>query len=249
MIHAYYRISDKNRRGKAPEYFTNENCLRNFIKNFTLYDSDKLTVIADNIGEETEAFLKSLNLNYIKTSLGNSGSFDFALKDAMKNCKEQDIVYFIENDYLHRAGSREAIDEAFSVLNSDYVSLYDAPEKYENHYNINYKKFVDFSGNIFTDYKSKIYSGINNFWRSSNSFTMTFAMKCDLIRHDYEVFKYELLEMDREGYPYKSIPRDFELFKILSEIKNRKLITPMPGYATHGDILSPHIDWFKVYNG
>ena len=39
----YYRISDKNRRGKAPEYFTNENCLNNFLKNFTLnYDWGKI---------------------------------------------------------------------------------------------------------------------------------------------------------------------------------------------------------------
>jgi hypothetical protein len=243
MIHAYYRISDKNRRGKAPEYFTNENCLKNFIKNFTLYDSDKLIVIADNIGEETEAFLKSLNLNYIKTTLGNSGSFDFALKHCIDNAKDEDIAYFIENDYLHRPGSREAMDEAFNILNSDYISLYDTPDKYGNHYNKNYNGFVNFDDNLFKDYKSKVYCGSTCHWRTSNSFTMTFAARVIMLKHDYDIFKYNLHHIAEKSHEYRSIPRDYELFLMLNCVRNRNMLTPMPGYCTHGDLLGPHINW------
>ena len=245
----YYRLSDKNRRGKAPSYFTNENCLNNFIKNFELKNSDKLFIVADNVTDDTMEWLKSYNFEIIKTNLGNSASFDYVMKHAMNSSNTDNIVYFVENDYLHRNGSRQAINEAFNVLNSDYVSLYDSPEKYGYHFNKNYDKFIDFGQNLFDNFKSNIYYGLNNYWRTSNSFTMTFAMKLDLVRHDYEVFKYELVEMDKDDYPYKKIPRDFELFNILSSIKNRKLLTPMPGYATHGDLLSPNVDWLKVFMG
>jgi hypothetical protein len=245
----YYRLSDKNRRGKAPSYFTNENCLNNFFKNFHIKDTDKIFIIADNVSDSTIQWLKSYNVEIIRTNLGNSGSFDFSLKHAMLNSHNSDIVYFVENDYLHRNNSREAMDEAFNILNADYVSLYDSPEKYEYHYNLNYNNYVDFGQNIFNNFKSKIYYGFKNYWRTSNSFTMTFAMKKDLIRHDYEIFKYELIDIDQDNYSYKKIPRDFELFNILSTIKNRKLLTPMPGYSTHGDLLSPNIDWLKVFNG
>lgn len=242
----YYRISDKNRRGKAPSYFTNENCLNNFLKYFTLRDTDNLIVIADNIGEQTELFLKSLNLNYIKTSLGNSGSFDFSMIHAMDNAKESDIVYFVENDYLHRPGSREAMDEAFIGMKADYVSLYDSPEKYNNHYNLNYGTYVNFGQNLFNDFTSKIYSGVNCYWRTSNTFTMTFATSALMLKNDYDIFKYNMHyngDRSRQMHEYRSIPRDYELFLMIATVRNRNLLTPMPGYCTHGDILSPHVDW------
>jgi len=241
MIHAYYRLSDKNRRGKAPPYFTNEICLLNFLKNFNLYDGDTFTLIADNISDSTENWIKTLNKNYIKTSLGNSGSFDFILKKSIQDHDDDDIIYFIENDYIHRKYSREALIEAFDILNADYVSLYDAPEKYNNHYNINYNKFIDCGSNIFNDYKSIVYYGSNNYWRSSNSFTMTFAAKVKTLKKDYETFKYNITEP--HNGEYKPIPNDYALFNFLSTTFQRKLITPIPGYCTHGDILSPNIVW------
>ena len=42
-------------------------------------------------------------------------------------------------------------------------------------------------------------------------------------------------------------PNDFQLFLSLRE-KGRCLITPLPGYSTHGETqwLTPIIDWSKV---
>ena len=248
MIHIYYRLSDNNRRGKAPSYFTNENCLNNFLKNFGLTEQDKLTIIADNIGENTENWLRSLNLNIIKTALGNCGSFDFAFKQAIKSNQDDDIIYFVENDYLHRKGSRNALDEAFNYLNVDYTHLYDSPDKYQTHYNVNYNSIVNFDDHVFDGLKSKIIFGLNNYWRSSNCTTMTFASKVKTLKSDYDAFKAHLIWLtdqyeDRKMYEYKKIPSDYELFHTLTEARSKKMISPMPGYCTHGDLLSPLVKW------
>lgn len=244
----YYRISDKNRRGKAPSYFTNENCLNNFIKNFGLTEEDKLIIIADNISDNTEKWLISMGLNIIKTELGNCGSFDFSYKKAITENYDDEIIYFVENDYLHRNGSKAALLEAFNFLEMDYVHLYDNPEKYKFHYNINYNTFVNFDDNIFNNLKSKIFFGLNNYWRSSNCTTMTFASRVKILKNDYDLFKSNLIWLtdqyeDRKMYEYKKIPSDYELFHALTETRNRKMVSPMPGYCTHGDLLSPLIKW------
>jgi hypothetical protein len=50
MLKIYYRISEAGYNKIKPPYINNENCLRNFVKHF---DPSSITVIADNIGEET----------------------------------------------------------------------------------------------------------------------------------------------------------------------------------------------------
>jgi hypothetical protein len=65
-VFVYYRLSDKNRRGKAPSYFTNENCLNNFLKNFYL-NIEEIILICDNISDETELWIKKYDIKYIKT--------------------------------------------------------------------------------------------------------------------------------------------------------------------------------------
>lgn len=239
----YYRLSDKNRKGKAPSYFTNTNCFENFLKNFKP-SKDEIFIICDNISDETELWIKSYNLNYIKTNLGNCGSFDFALKHCIQsNFNNNEIIYFVENDYIHRNGAKEALDEAFNYLQADYVHLYDGPEKYRKHFNVNYQNYVNFDENIFENFKSKIYFGINNYWRSSNCTTMTFASRYNILKSDYDLFKSNLINLRSDQFEYKLIPSDYQLFVTLTEARNRKMLSPMPGYCTHGDLLSPYIKW------
>jgi hypothetical protein len=239
----YYRLSDKNRKGKAPSYFNNKNCLDNFLKKFT-HTKDEILLICDNIEIETEEWIKSYNLNYIKTNLGNCGSFDFSLKHSIQNISNDDeIVYFVENDYLHRSNSRTVLEEGFNILNVDYISLYDGPEKYCNHFNINYERFVNFNETGFENFKSKIYFSPNTYWRTSNCTTMTFAAKVKTLKSDYDIIKSNLINLRSENFEYKTIPSDYQMFCCLSDISNKILINPIPGYCTHGDLLSPYIKW------
>ena len=245
MLKVYYRLSDKNRKGKAPPYFTNENCLNNFIKSFELSTNDQFVVIADNIGEATEKWLETKKITFIKTSLGNCGSFDYALNHALNESKlaDTDIVYFVENDYIHRKNSRLALEEGFEYTAADYVTLYDAPEKYCRHYNINYNNFVNYNEVGFEHFKSKIFAGPNFYWRTSNCTTMTFAGKVKTFREDYDMIKFNLVNMRTTPPEYKPIPSDWQMFVGLIETRNRTLVNPMPGFCTHGDLLSPYIQW------
>ena len=238
----YYRLSDNNRRGKAPEYFTNENCLNNFIKNFEVNESE-LVIIADNVSDETMQWLKKYKVEVIRTSLGNCGSFDFTYNKAITENKDDDIIYFVENDYLHRKYSRNALNEAFNYCGADYVNLYDSPERYKKYFNINYNKEIDDIFENFKSYKSEIFFGINDYWRTVNTATMTFASKVITLKEDKNVFKASLLLLNVDEHPYRKIPGDYELFCTLTDIRHRLMISPIPGYATHGDLLSPKINW------
>jgi hypothetical protein len=242
----YYRISDKNRRGKAPVYFTNKNCLNNFLNNFNIYENDEFIIIADNVSDETYNWLLTYNKPIIRTNLGNSGSFNYCLTEVVNsNLKDDDIVYFVENDYLHRTGSREILDEAFEKFDADYVSLYDSPEKYNNHFNINYDSYVNFSQNLFKNFKSVIYSGKSCYWRTTETVTITFASKVKNIKMDYQIFYGWMLDLRYEEKKLYPLPGDYEIFRTISRVRERKILTPMPGSATHGDLLSPHIEWEK----
>jgi hypothetical protein len=239
----YYRISDKNRRGKTPSYFTNENCLNNFIKNFKIKDSDTLIIVADNVSEETYKWLQTYGKIIMRTQLGNTGSFYFCLDEVTKSSYSDDeIVYFVENDYLHKQGSREIMDEAFQFFNADYVSLYDSPEKYGTHYNVNYNQAVLDPG-IFKKYRSEIFCGANNYWRTTDTLTMTFASTLKNLRYDKQIFYGYMVDIRVEDKKLYQIPGDFEIFKTISLVREKRILTPMPGAATHGDILSPFIKW------
>jgi hypothetical protein len=242
----YYRISDKNRRGKAPEYFTNKNCLNNFIHNFKIDKNDEFIIIADNVTDETYNWLLTYNKPIVRTQLGNSGSFNYCLNDVINSqLNDEDIVYFVENDYLHIPGSREILDEAFHKFGAEYVSLYDSPEKYDNHYNINYKSYVHFGQNLFKNFKSLIYCGSSCYWRTTETVTITFASRVKFIKLDYQIFYGWMIDLRYEDKKLYPLPGDYEIFRTISRVRERKILTPMPGAATHGDLLSPHVDWSK----
>ena len=124
MVKKIYRISDSNNGATFIEGITKRHCFCNFVKVFGTSD---LTVIADNVSEQTVEFIKSFTSDIHTTSLGNSKSLVYALDMAIGN-DDNDIVYFVEDDYLHLEGSEQLIEEG--IERADYVSLYDHPDKY-----------------------------------------------------------------------------------------------------------------------
>ena len=67
----------------------------------------------------------SKSLKYcIDLVLGFQNSTNFK-----KIFSENELIYFVENDYLHTTGSKKS--RAFN-LNVHYVSLYDHPDYYDN---------------------------------------------------------------------------------------------------------------------
>ena len=123
-----YRISDAGYNKVKPDYINNENCLANATKEF---DDAMWSVIADNVSEDTNNMIQKYVTRdcILYTEKGNgAATFNIALDEAL-TYDDDEIIYFIENDYLHKPGSQKIIQEAFE-LGASFVSLYDHPDKY-----------------------------------------------------------------------------------------------------------------------
>jgi hypothetical protein len=76
--------------------------------------ADSLNIIADNVSKETnEMILKyvpqDLDIEYVSVGHG-AGTFNLAL-DLALTYDEDEIIYFVENDYIHRPNSFKIIEE------------------------------------------------------------------------------------------------------------------------------------------
>jgi hypothetical protein len=217
-----YRISDTGYKKEKPKYINNVNCFNNAL--FT-FNKAYWWVIADNVGDETKQFLHSKLKTVEHVSVGHgAGTFNLALNMALVS-PDDEIIYFLENDYLHKPEADKILQEGFD-LGADYVALYDHPDKYMNGAN----PYVEGGGEI-----TKVFLSESCHWKMTNSTTMTFAAKVKTLKEDEEILR---------KYTSGSYPRDFEMFLELRD-KGRSLITPIPGYATHGETawLSPLTDW------
>ena len=222
-----YRISDVGYNKIKPDYINNENCLKNFVH---IFGNQNLEIIADNCSKETlQMITKYCHPNRITTvSVGHgAGTFNLALDIALKY-DDETIVYFVENDYLHKPGSDKILVEGLQI-GYNYVALYDHPNKYINGAN----PFIKDGGEV-----TRVMLSNSCHWKITNSTTMTFAAQVKTLKEDESILR---------EYTSGSYPRDFEMFLALRE-KQHGLITPIPGYATHGETywLSPLTDWSKI---
>lgn len=225
-----YRISDAGYSKVKPNYINNENCLKNATSTF----SDALWyIIADNVSSETDNMIQKYisKENIIYVSVGNgAGTFNMALDIALKH-NDNDIVYFIENDYLHKPNSLEILKEGFS-LNPSFVSLYDHPDKYMEPYQ---------GGNPYCEGASevtRVYLTKSTHWKLTNATTMTFASKVSTLKKTEPILR----KWTSEAHPH-----DFEMFIELIN-SGESLITPIPGYSTHGETawLTPLVNWEQL---
>jgi hypothetical protein len=225
-----YRISDAGYNKVKPDYIDNEKCLANAVNVFK--DAD-WSIIADNVSEETNNMIqkyKSRNhINYVSVGHG-AGTFNLALDEAL-NYDDNEIIYFIENDYLHKLESQKILEEGFN-LGASFVSLYDHPDKYID---------PDRGGNPYCRggaEDTRVYLTDSCHWKITNSTTMTFAAKVSTLKRTEKILR---------KHTDTTHPNDFNMFLELRE-KNELLITPIPGYSTHGetDWLSPLTNWKKI---
>ena len=225
-----YRISDAGYNKVKPDYISNESCLQNATQVFK--DADWL-VIADNVSKETDgmihAYVSKNDIHHASIGHG-AGTFNLALDEALKY-EDDEIVYFIENDYLHKSNSQKILEEGFS-LGAPFVALYDHPDKYLE---------PSRGGNPYCEgggEDTRVYLTDSCHWKITNSTTMTFAAKVSTLKRVEPVLR------KHTSGPH---PNDFHMFLELRQ-QGDLLITPIPGYATHGETawLSPLTDWSKV---
>ena len=223
-----YRISDAGYKKEKPDYINNENCLANATKVFK--DASWL-VIADNVSEPTKKMIRKYieedsDVEYVSVGHG-AGTFNLALDEALQY-DDDEIVYFIENDYIHKPNSPKIIEEGFE-LGASFISLYDNPDKYLD---------PSKGGNPYCQggaEDTRVYLTDNCHWKITNSTTMTFAAKVSTLKQTESILR---------KYTTGTYPNDFHMFLDLRQ-NNQLLITPLPGHSTHGETawLSPLTNW------
>ena len=213
----FYRYSDK---GKNPTDYgygvTKRQCFESFFEEFK---GEKIILILDNSSDESYDYFKPFGLDITRTSLGNGASAYFAMEHAIKSFSEE-IIYFAEDDYLYK--SKKCVTLIKEGLEfSDYCSLYDHGDKYKN-FNSQPNPLLKYDGESTVLFRTK-----NSHWKYTNSSTMTFATRREVLFEDLSLIKI---------FCTNPVPLDFRMFLELERVKKRKIATCVPGRSTH---LSP----------
>lgn len=222
----FYRFSDK---GKDPVNFGYKHnkfyCFASFINSF----KDKhIDLFLDNCKKETIEKFKGLkdyasnisngSIDIHITELGNSAGALHVFKYAIEKYPEDDY-YFSEDDYLYKDLDCQSILEE-GLLYADYCSLYDHGDKYPL---FNRQPNPEIKG---IGEETILYRTSSTHWKYTNSTTMTFAVRNDVLKSDIDIIK---------AHCIGSAPLDYHMFIKLRD-KNRTIATPVPGLSTH---LSP----------
>jgi hypothetical protein len=224
-----YRISEAGYPKEKPDYINNKNCFENALKTF---NKANWLVIADNVNEETKKYLnnKVKTVQYVSVGHG-AGTFNLALDFALNINDPYEVIYFLENDYIHKPLSAKILEDGVLDMGFDYVTLYDHPDKYLNPIE---------GGNPFCNGRAedtRLYLGEHCHFKLTNSTTMTFATKVKTLKEDENTLR----KWTNDTHPY-----DFQMFMELKQ-KGKRLASAVPGFATHGETkwLSPLTDWKK----
>ena len=228
----YYRLSNQSAGGQKQKlpHATKEYCLKNTIN---IFGVENVTVIGDNLNQETIDLVESLKVKLVKVSNGNgSGTFRDALNLAIKENKDNDLVYLLEDDFLHLPNSKKLLVEGLHKVDA-YVTLYDHPDKYIN---------KEFGGNPFIESEGEVTRLIKTnsvHWKITNSTVMSFAARVSRLKSDYDL----LLK-----YSSNRITDSFRFFVELNQTKQIPVLSSVPGYSTHCETawLSPLVNWNEI---
>ena len=223
LRHCYVSHHQKLQSRTRPDWFDKIKVLNNF-KRTLQPELASYTIVYDNhFGPRAETFLAD-EPNCVEIDCGTEAAsfletYDLATGIA---ASEDTIIYFLEDDYLHREGWCEALIEGFD-LGVHYVSLYDHPDKYFAPYN---------------DLQSTIRFTKSAHWRATPSTCNSYAGKLSTLRQDRDIHRHYSIN-NFHGGTY-----DHAKFEALWKHK-RFLVSALPAFATHCDekYLAPVIDW------
>jgi hypothetical protein len=183
----------------------------------------------------------------------------YTLEIILKKHQPEDYVYLLEDDYLHRPGSKKVLLEGLEM--GDYVTLYDHPDKYQIESNngnpFNYKQLQ----------KTRVYTTPSTHWRETNSATMTFACKVKTLQDDLPIWKkyitgnipddfHAFMEITQNSLPdlfsffFRRRKKEFLILveNFITRKKTKKILSPLPSYSTHAETawLAPIINWNAI---
>lgn len=236
VINRHCKFSNLSANKPRPAYFSREKCLINLWKtsrHHQVQGTINFHYLFD--GDLTDHFLlKHKQQNRIINFNAGTGakSFLFALDYAMKVVTNpEDIIYFLEDDYLHKPNWPFILEEGIQLDPNGYVSLYDHPDKYPGS-----EEYTS----MYTNLVSSILVSNSLHWRTVYSTTDTFAITKKNLEKNIDIFKLF------STYAPHSMDHDRGLY--LTKNNLLTLRTCMPGYSTHMEsaYMSPLIDWETI---
>lgn len=231
-IHVFYRLSSKNAtvpKNKLP-FTTKKYCLDNFI---SVFGKENLYIQADNCSEEVINELINSKINYKKTNYSSSPESFVMLLEEIKKLNDNDIVYIVEDDYLHLPNAKKVLFEGI-LTGANYVTGYDHPDKYID---------ADKGGNPYIESGGEITRVLlttSSHWKMTNSTCLTFLTTVKNIKEDFDIWKKCTYEVPSLG--------SFYAFTNLRDETGKVLISSIPGVSTHVETkwVSPLIDWKNI---
>ena len=230
MIRVFQRhcnFSSNSHNKPRPDWFDREKIFDSFIS--TLDERVDYTAFHDSgNGEIEDHFLNTKNVNKISKKGGNDAqSFLNLLNHVIEqNYSDDDIIYFLEDDYLHKQGWIDILSEGFEYIGADYYTLYDHPDKYQLP--------------MYENLQSKIIATPSTHWRTTPSTTNTYACRFKTLKKHFDIHvnSCDLVE---------KWTKDHDKFINLWSIGSN-LVSSIPGYSTHveGNMLSPTIKWQEI---
>jgi len=215
-------FSEQSVNKKRPDWFDREKCFDVIHRE----SPGSLTVIFD--GDPGTHFVSKRGVPIINAHLGSdSKSFSFML-DHVKSLdlSPEEIVYFVEDDYLHKPGFSKILEQGFQT-GADYVTLYDHGDKYQPGY---FQMHAP-------GFPLQMVTTESTHWRTTPSTTNTYAMKFKTLLTDFDIHK---KSCSGPGITTDDHNKFLELWK-----RGRSLISCVPGYSTHCDYagISPCVRW------
>jgi hypothetical protein len=224
-IHIYYRHYDTTKVAQyRPEWFSYEKCYDNLLTTLPEWNSNLYNVNVIYDGTDDSWITKYSFHKFYRIQAGSDfNSFQQTCKIVREDddVKEGDLIYFVENDYMHLPGWLEKVFELFnSYQEMGYVSLYDHKDKYF---------LPQYQGLL-----SAIFITDTHHWRTTPSTCGTFIVSEELFKQDYDILS--TMEGDHNKWLW------------LSANRGRSVITAIPGLATHcmEGLLSPTINWEQI---
>jgi len=222
IFYRHYNISGNDFKNR-PQWFDFEECFINLLDTIKKDKRVNLHVIMD--GKVSDNWIDNYKDSYTLHEF-NGGSDRESFLETYRyaknlSTKDNDLFYFLENDFLHVSGWVDKVFELFNTYEGiNYISLYDHNDKY----------FLPMYDNLV----SKIFTTSTHHWRTTPSTTGTYIVNKQVFLEDYQV------PFDMRG--------DHNKFIWLSENKNRFVATPIPGLSTHcmNNLLSPTINWSQI---